>query len=97
MAHIRNIYICSSCGETSPKWVGKCLSCSAWNSFVEDAVDSKTFKAIIQLLRKINNTGTTVLLTTHNQEIIDYFENHQKRMMNLRNGVMYEHMGKLSN
>jgi cell division transport system ATP-binding protein len=59
-------------------------------------LDTNNIRAIIQLLRKINNTGTTVLLTTHNQEIIDYFENHQKRMMNLRDGVMYEHVGKLT-
>jgi DNA repair protein RadA/Sms len=55
MAQIKSIYICSSCGETSPKWVGKCPSCSAWNSFVEDAVDSKTFKAIENNAREVIN------------------------------------------
>lgn len=28
-------YICQECGYESPKWLGKCPSCSSWNSFVE--------------------------------------------------------------
>lgn len=28
-------YICQECGYESPKWLGKCPSCSNWNSFVE--------------------------------------------------------------
>lgn len=29
------IYTCQECGFESPKWLGKCPSCSSWNSFVE--------------------------------------------------------------
>ncbi len=35
---IKTIYICNTCGETSPKWVGKCQSCGEWNTMVEDVV-----------------------------------------------------------
>ncbi|MCQ2051432.1 MAG: DNA repair protein RadA [Bacteroidaceae bacterium] len=29
------VYVCSECGYDQPKWSGKCPSCGAWNSFVE--------------------------------------------------------------
>ena len=32
------IYICSECEYETPKWLGKCPHCGAWNSFVEDVV-----------------------------------------------------------
>ena len=38
---------------------------------------------IIKLLIKINELGTTVLLATHNKEIINYLE---RRVINLENG-----------
>ena len=38
------VYICSECGYSSPKWLGKCPSCSAWNSFVEDVTSAEPEK-----------------------------------------------------
>jgi len=35
MAKERSIYSCSDCGATSPKWLGKCPGCGAWNTLVE--------------------------------------------------------------
>jgi len=35
MAKEKSIYTCSDCGGTSPKWLGKCPSCGAWNTLVE--------------------------------------------------------------
>ncbi|HNW60606.1 MAG TPA: DNA repair protein RadA [bacterium] len=29
-------FVCQSCGTVSPRWLGKCPSCEAWNSFVEE-------------------------------------------------------------
>ncbi|MBN1466543.1 DNA repair protein RadA [candidate division KSB1 bacterium] len=31
-------FVCQECGATTPKWQGKCPSCSAWNSLVEERV-----------------------------------------------------------
>ncbi len=28
-------FVCNNCGYESPKWLGKCPNCGAWNSFVE--------------------------------------------------------------
>ena len=38
MAKEKTVYVCSNCGQESPKWVGKCPSCGAWNTFVEEVV-----------------------------------------------------------
>ncbi|KQP49661.1 DNA repair protein RadA [Pseudorhodoferax sp. Leaf274] len=35
MAKDKSIYTCSECGGTSPKWLGKCPHCEAWNTLVE--------------------------------------------------------------
>jgi DNA repair protein RadA/Sms len=40
MAKDKSIYTCSECGGTSPKWLGKCPSCGAWNSLVEGVAES---------------------------------------------------------
>src|SRR6267142_344564 len=32
----RTVFVCQECGSQSPKWVGKCGDCGAWNSFVEE-------------------------------------------------------------
>ena len=32
----RTVYACQQCGGQSPKWLGKCPDCGAWNSFVEE-------------------------------------------------------------
>jgi DNA repair protein RadA/Sms len=34
-------YVCQTCGYDSPRWLGKCPGCDAWNSFVEERVRSK--------------------------------------------------------
>ncbi len=40
MKGLKTVYICSECQYTSPKWMGKCTSCGAWNSFVEDVIST---------------------------------------------------------
>lgn len=35
MAKDRMVYVCSSCGYDSPKWIGKCPSCGEWNTMKE--------------------------------------------------------------
>ncbi|MCU0649351.1 MAG: DNA repair protein RadA [Gemmatimonadaceae bacterium] len=36
MAKAKSIYRCSECGADYPKWAGKCETCGAWNSLVEE-------------------------------------------------------------
>lgn len=35
MAKEKTAYVCSNCGQESPKWVGKCPACGQWNTFKE--------------------------------------------------------------
>jgi DNA repair protein RadA/Sms len=36
MAKTRTIYICQSCGRTSPREMGRCPGCGEWNTMVEE-------------------------------------------------------------
>ena len=42
MAKDKTMYVCSNCGQESPKWIGKCPSCGQWNTFKEIRVSSDT-------------------------------------------------------
>ena len=35
MAKDKTTFTCNACGGTSPRWLGKCPSCGAWNTLVE--------------------------------------------------------------
>src|SRR6185312_6389747 len=36
------VFVCQECGAQSPKWMGKCVECGAWNSLVEERVAIET-------------------------------------------------------
>ncbi len=40
MAKDKTIYTCTECGGTSPKWLGKCPACGAWNTLIESVADA---------------------------------------------------------
>jgi len=40
MSKAKTVYTCTECGHTSPKWLGKCPGCEAWNTLVEAAAES---------------------------------------------------------
>ena len=39
-------YICSECGYSSLKWMGKCPNCDSWGTFEEEIDIKKTFKNV---------------------------------------------------
>ena len=41
MAKAKTVYICTSCGANSPKWIGKCPSCGEWNTYQEELIQAK--------------------------------------------------------
>ena len=65
MKGVKTVYICSECEYTSPKWMGKCTACGAWNSFVEDVVESETKSASP---KRISMNGGS---TNHTQKFED--------------------------
>ncbi|MBS1904510.1 MAG: DNA repair protein RadA [Bacteroidetes bacterium] len=40
MAKSKTQFVCSSCGYVSPRWIGKCPECSAWNTFEEEVTST---------------------------------------------------------
>ena len=35
-ARLTTVFVCQSCGVSSPKWLGRCPDCGEWNSYVEE-------------------------------------------------------------
>lgn len=40
MAKAKTVFVCSSCGYESAKWLGKCPACNEWNSFYEEKISN---------------------------------------------------------
>jgi len=38
MPRARTVYCCTECGGQQPRWVGRCPSCGAWSTLVEEAI-----------------------------------------------------------
>lgn len=38
MSKVQKIFACTNCGNTSPKWVGKCPACGEWNTYQEEVI-----------------------------------------------------------
>jgi DNA repair protein RadA/Sms len=40
----RTAYVCQQCGHSTPRWLGQCPGCEAWNSLVEEVVAAPSRK-----------------------------------------------------
>lgn len=40
MARPRTLFACQACGFQSPRWLGRCPDCNAWNSLVEEQAET---------------------------------------------------------
>ncbi|MCR4582578.1 MAG: DNA repair protein RadA [Prevotella sp.] len=69
MAKDKIAYVCSNCGQESPKWIGKCPSCGQWNTFKEIRVasDSGTQAAHAAAASLRNGSPTGSLRTKDNR------------------------------
>jgi DNA repair protein RadA/Sms len=45
MAKEKSIYVCTECGGSNPKWLGKCPACGAWNTLEETVAETSAGKA----------------------------------------------------
>ena len=52
MAKDKTVFSCNECGGTSPKWLGKCPHCGAWNTLVESVAEGAPAKNRFALLAK---------------------------------------------
>lgn len=42
----KTVWYCTSCGNESPKWMGRCPACGEWNTMVEEPKEAKASKAV---------------------------------------------------
>lgn len=79
MSKTKTTFICQQCGAESAKWQGKCPSCMAWNTFVEEIVQKENKKELwredgdksnqkSKRLEEIQDTETKRILT-HDAEL----------------------------
>lgn len=45
MAKVKTTFFCQNCGAQSSKWVGKCVSCNEWNTYVEEVIHKEKKRA----------------------------------------------------
>lgn len=58
MAKEKSIYVCGECGASSPKWLGKCPGCGAWNTLVESVAEAAPGKNRFQSLARTQPVAT---------------------------------------
>lgn len=63
MNKARTYFICSACGASSPKWIGRCPSCGEWNTYAEELIPAT-----------IKNQPATRTLTNQRPLILDDIE-----------------------
>ncbi|MDY6436015.1 MAG: DNA repair protein RadA [Bacteroidales bacterium] len=71
MAKTKTVFFCKECGNESPKWIGHCPGCGAWNSYVEETVvtgkDSKSVSKDIDF-KSFKSKPTPIREVTSAQE-----------------------------
>ena len=40
-AKVKTVFICQQCGNTAPKWMGRCPDCGEWNTLVETTLEAE--------------------------------------------------------
>src|SRR5438477_221056 len=76
MARVKSVFRCSGCGHESPKWLGKCPGCEAWNSLVEEHAESaakgantkRTFRLPDEPVRDAARAGPVALSSLASSE-----------------------------
>lgn len=75
MAKSKTVFFCKECGNESPKWIGHCPGCGAWNSYVEETVvtgkDSKTVSKDVDFLNFKSKPTPIREVTSAQEERID--------------------------
>jgi DNA repair protein RadA/Sms len=46
MSKIKKAFFCSSCGQESPKWMGRCTGCGEWNTYIEELIAKADSSAV---------------------------------------------------
>ncbi len=68
------LYVCQNCGNSSPRWLGKCPECESWNTYVEEQQEkpnklSRTQKTSDPVAITEIQSGREERIPTHNKEL----------------------------
>jgi len=79
MAKKKTLFECQSCGFQSPRWMGKCPSCQAWDSMIE------LKKEQIEYLKKTQSSSAqstlqAIPITEVESEVIERFSSYSKEL-----------------
>lgn len=80
----KTVYLCSNCGNDSPKWQGKCPVCGEWNTFVEEIISTdKTSKSATTYLSDNQKSKPLVLkeVNTSEEPRIDLIDGELNRVL----------------
>lgn len=79
MAKVKKAYFCRECGYDTTKWMGKCPSCGAWNSFAEEVIAKESSVPALVASKYVEaarpqkiqdiECGKTVRIDTGNSEV----------------------------
>ncbi len=58
---LKTVYVCSNCGEISPRWMGRCPSCGSWNTMNEDVVAQEPKAGTAAAKMTVRQEGVTHL------------------------------------
>ena len=58
MAKARASFVCQACGAVSPRWQGKCESCGAWNTILEETAAA----AAVPVAQRSSRKGRSIRL-----------------------------------
>ena len=47
MSKAKTIFFCRNCGNESSKWIGRCLGCGEWNTYVEEPAEKKSTRSAL--------------------------------------------------
>jgi len=61
----KTAYVCSQCGNDSPKWLGKCPVCGEWNTYVEEVISPKSSDRQISRLSNYETQKAKPVLLQH--------------------------------
>ena len=62
MAKEKTVFVCSACGYETPRWMGKCPGCNAWNTLEEQAPQAAQQAAIpVKANKQRPGTGASAM------------------------------------
>lgn len=84
MSKNKTIHVCQNCGAQSPKWVGRCTECGAWNSYVEEYVRAESPKTTAQ--GRISDSARPVRLIDVSVDLEDRYTTGIRELDNVLGG-----------